>query len=203
VSFALIGANVVLSKREKYIGIGVIAAVALLGINSLVINPYEDKLDQLHSDQIAANKKYEDNKLLLHKQQVLQPAWQELVNTGLEGDYSDAQRQTQQALQTWARNAGVTLNSINSVGAPLQRGVFQIINFNVDFDDSGQPSMRHIANLLWSIESANIPIRIDDVKITSAREGTDQLSIKLAISVLYMPPAPANGAGAQQPVAAG
>ena len=30
----------VLSKREKYIGIGTIAAVAFLGINSLIIGPY-------------------------------------------------------------------------------------------------------------------------------------------------------------------
>lgn len=183
----------VLSKREKYIGIGAITAVLLLGINYFIIDPYESKLDDLNSAQKDANKTLADNKLILYKQDHLKPAWQELLGTGLEGDYSDAQRQTQQALQTWARNATITLNSINSVGAPVQHGVFQIINFNVDFDDNGQPSMRHIANLLWSMESADIPIRIDDLKIQSTREGSDQLSIKLIVSVLYMPPASAPG----------
>ena len=46
----------VLSKREKYIGIGAIAAVALLGINSLIVGPYFEKAAALQDEQIAATK---------------------------------------------------------------------------------------------------------------------------------------------------
>ena len=48
-------------------------------------------------------------------------------------------------------------------------------------------SMRQIARFLWSVESATIPIRLNSIRIQSAKEGTDQLNVKLVVSALYMP----------------
>jgi len=179
---------VVLSKREKYIAIGAISAVVLLGINSLVIGPYTDKLSALDDQETAAKKTLSDDTLLLHKQQSLQSDWQEMLASGLEADDSVAQSKTQQALQDWARAANINLEALSSEHVATQHGPFQVINFNLDFNSSGSQSMRQIARVLWSIESANVPIRLNDMKITTTREGTDNLDVKLIVSSLYMPP---------------
>jgi hypothetical protein len=180
--------NVVLSKREKYIAIGAISAVALLTINSLVIAPYNDKRDALEEQETADTKTLEDDKLLLYKQEGLQSTWKDMLASGLQADDSTAQSKTQQALQDWARSANINLEALSSDHVATQKGPFQVINFNLDFNSSGNQSMRQIARVLWSLESADMPIRLNDMKITTAREGTDNLDVKLIVSSLYMPP---------------
>jgi hypothetical protein len=180
--------NVVLSKREKYIAIGAIGAVVLLGINSLVIGPYTDKLSALDDQETAARKTLSDDTVLLHRQESLQSDWQAMLASGLQADDSIAQSKTQQALQDWARSANINLEALSSDHVATQHGPFQIINFSLDFSASGNQSMRQIARVLWSIESANIPIRLNDMKVTTTREGTDNLDVKLIVSSLYMPP---------------
>jgi hypothetical protein len=189
--------NVVLSKREKYIAIGAIGAVVLLGINSLVIGPYTDRLSALDDQETAARKTLNDDKELLYKQKSLQSDWQEMLASGLQADDSIAQSKTQQALQDWARSANINLEALSSDHVATQHGPFQVIDFNLGFSSSGAQSMRQIARILWSIESANIPLRLNDMKITTTREGTDNLDVKLIVSALYMPPTAQSGVSDQ------
>ena len=179
----------VLSKREKYIGIGAMAAVALLGINSLIVGPYFDRAAALQDDERAATKTLGDNQNLIRLQKSKQAEWNQMLTNGLQADDSTAQSRTQQMIQTWARAANINLEAINSEHVIAQKGPFQVINFSLDFNTAGPESMRQIARFLWSIESARIPIRLNDVKLQSTREGTDQLNVKLVVSALYMPPA--------------
>ena len=185
----------VLSKREKYIGIGAMAAVALLAINGLIVGPYFEKAAALQDDKAAAIKTLGDNKNLIRLKNSKQSEWNAMLSNGLQADDSTAQSRTQQMIQTWSRVANINLEAINSEHVPTQKGPFQVINFSLDFNTSGPDSMRQIARFLWSIESARIPIRLNDVKIQSAREGSDQLSVKLVVSALYMPP-PGQGSAA-------
>jgi hypothetical protein len=181
--------TVVLSKREKYyIGIGAIAAVALLGINGLIVGPYFEKAAALQDEMRTAAKTLGDNKNLIRLKTSKESEWNAMLSNGLQADDSTAQSRTQQMIQTWARVANINLEAINSEHVSTQKGPFQVINFSLDFDTSGADSMRQIARFLWSIESAHIPIRLNDIKIQSTREGTDQLNVKLVVSALYMPP---------------
>ena len=84
----------VLSKREKYIGIVAGAAVALLGISTLVIDPFISRLDSLDADRRNSLKTLSDNSSLLIKEKNLQSDWQKMLNNGLEADDSIAESQT-------------------------------------------------------------------------------------------------------------
>jgi hypothetical protein len=189
---------VVLSKREKYIGIGAMAAVALLGINGLIVGPYFDRAAALQDDMRTATKTLGDDQNLLRLQKSKQAEWNAMLSNGLQADDSTAQSRTQQMIQTWTRVANINLESINSEHVSTQKGPFQVINFSLDFNTSGPDSMRQIARFLWSIESARIPIRLNDIKIQATREGTDQLNVKLVVSALYMPPTVPGAAAASE-----
>lgn len=178
----------VLSKREKYIGMAAIGLVAALGVYSLLIDPYFDKSEELQNEQTTALKTLDDNANLLLLQTKKQPDWNVMMKNGLQADYSNTQSRTEQLLQNWARDAEINIENVSSVPVPQQKGPFQVINFNLDFNTEGDQSMRHIARFLWSIESATIPIRLEDLRFQSTREGTDQLNVKLIVSTLYMPP---------------
>lgn len=178
----------VLSKRERYIGIGAIAAVVLLGISTLVVGPYYDSMTALQSQEKAAKKTLDANQHLFRLQKDKRADWSAMMRNGLEADDSTARTRTQQMLQSWARSAGINLDALSSDSAPSQKGSFQAINFSLDFNTSGADSMRQIAKFLQSVESATIPVRLNNIRIQSTKEGTDQLNVKLVVSALYMPP---------------
>ena len=62
----------VLSKREKYIGIGAAAAIAILVLDQFVISPYFDAVDQLNRDLTKASQQVADNSLVFERQHKLQ-----------------------------------------------------------------------------------------------------------------------------------
>ena len=64
----------VLSKREKYIGIGTIAAIAFLGINSLIIGPYYARSDELTVELKKANQTLDDNQKLFRARRIGNPS---------------------------------------------------------------------------------------------------------------------------------
>lgn len=177
----------VLSKREKYIGIGTVAAVAFLGINSLIIAPYYARSAELTVQLKKAKETLAENQDLFRAQKKREPEWSAMLNNGLRADDSTAQGRTQTMLQTWARTAGIQLDALSSERAPSQKGPFEAVNFNLGFNTNGADSMRQIARFLWSVESATIPIRLNSIRIQSVKEGTDQLNVKLVVSALYMP----------------
>jgi hypothetical protein len=185
----------VLSKREKYIGIGTITAVVLLALNSLVVAPYFAEAEDLQHQLKVAKDTLDNNKLLYQAQKKRQPEWNAMLNNGLRADESTAQNRTQQLLQNWARQAGINLDNIHSERAPSQKGPFEAIDFDLAFNTAGPDSMRQIAKFLWSIESATVPVRLNSVRLQSLREGTDQLSVNLVVSALYMPGSADNNAG--------
>jgi len=178
---------VVLSKREKYIGIGTIATVAFLVINSLIIGPYYERSAELARQLKKAKDTLAENQILFRVQKQREPEWSAMLNSGLRADDSTARSRTQTMLQNWARTASINLEAINSEAAPSQKGPFEAVNFNLDFNTEGADAMRQIARFLWSIESATMPIRLNSIRIQSMREGTDQLNVKLVVSALYMP----------------
>jgi hypothetical protein len=190
-----IGAIMVLSKREKYIGIGTVAAVVFLGINSMIIAPYYARSAELTLDLKKANETLAGNQALIRAQKNREPEWAAMLSNGLQADDSTAQSRTQQLLQTWARTAGINLDALSSERAPSQKGPFEAVNFSLDFNTAGADSMRQIARFLWSVESATIPIRLNSIRIQSVKEGTDQLNVKLVVSALYMPSGQNAGSG--------
>jgi hypothetical protein len=180
---------VVLSKREKYIVTAGVGLVAVLVVYYILIGPYFDRSAELQTEQRAAQATIVDNSNLLLLQAKKTPDWNVMLKNGLQADYSTAQSRTQQMLQNWARDAEINIENLRSDPVAAQKGSpFQTINFNLEFNTAGDQSMRHIARFLWSIESAALPIRLTDVHFQSAREGTDQLNVKLLVSALYMPP---------------
>ncbi len=48
--------------------------------------------------------------------------------------------------------------------------------------------MRAASRLLWSLETASIPVRVTEMHITPRKEGTDDLSVQLSISTLCLLP---------------
>ena len=177
-----------LSKREKYIAIGTGAAVAVLAVNYAVITPYFTALNDITDKYNAKLSEQSSDNDLFDRRRHLQPVWSDLIHGGLSADASAAESQTYNALSTWAKSAGVEIDSLVRDRSTVEKE-FVVTGFR--FTGTGRtPAVGH---LLSDIETANIPVRLTDVHVAPKKEGTDELTIQLSISTLTLRP-PANAA---------
>ena len=53
---------------------------------------------------------------------------------------------------------------------------------------TGNGGMAQIARFLWHIQTANIPVKITELTISSRKEGADDLSLTMSVATAYLAP---------------
>jgi hypothetical protein len=175
---------VVISKRERYIAIGVGVAVGVLALNSVALTPYLDARTKIADDLAATNQKLADSDGLFNRQRALRPVWEKIEHAGLMTDAGDATIQARQAILDWVDGAGLFVAHFQLEPRSSQSGQFQVIIFHITVNGP----LYAISRLLWSTETAEIPLRVNEMQISPRKEGTDDLSVQLTISTLSMVP---------------
>ena len=183
----------VLSKRERYIAIGLLAAIGLFAADRIIFTPLLDWSDQLRKDQADIQDQNDTYYRSAHKQGALRKLWTQMVTDGLKPSADDAEAQMNNALLDWSRDAGVALASLSNERKPADKNGFVAILFHVTADGT----TNSISKFLWRIETAKIPTRLESMHISSHKEGNDDLQVQMNLSTLCNPPqadkpAPAN-----------
>ena len=183
----------VLSQREKYIAVGVAGAVCLFLLYQFVFNPLLNWTDALSNSRMQANTQRDTDAKLFKSERELRGVWKDITAGGLKSDPAEAESQVDHALSQWAQESGVNLILVRSEQRPAEKNGFVPIGFLA----TGTGSSGTVSKLLWQIESAKIPLRIDDLEIHSRAEGSDDLSLTLKLSTL------SGSANVDQPVETG
>lgn len=173
----------VLSSREKYIAIGTAAAVAILVLDQLALSPYLARRTAINTERAQVMEDLNKANDLFTRQRKLRNVWANIEKGGLKVDSSAAESQALQAVLDWAQSAGVELAAIKPERSTQEKW-FQVIRFHV----TANGPMASISRLLWSLETAAIPVRVNDVQIIPRREGTDDLTVQLGVSTLCLLP---------------
>lgn len=168
-----------LSTREKYIAIGVGAAIALFLANHFLWVPYDEALTKASKDSDTAVKQIADANDLLSKRKKLAALVTEMTANGLLSDSSQAESQAINALNDWARDCRVNI-SVISPERPTQEGAFMAINFHV----TAAGTTSALSRLIHAIESSNLPVRVTDLALKSTKEQTDDLQLTMTYSTL-------------------
>jgi hypothetical protein len=172
-----------MTKRENNIAIGLGVTVLLVVIWSVAVSPYLDAIDGINSSIKTAQNKWEDDTSVFNHRKRLEKVWTEITNGGLTADQSRAETQALNAASDWAYAAGVNITALKSERT-TDEGPFLIISFHV----TGNASTPAIKRMLYSFETATIPVRVNDMQITPRKEGTDDLTIQLSLSTLCLKP---------------
>ena len=173
----------VLSKRERYIGIATGALLGVVGLQYFIVGPMLDRRASL-----AAQIKVTEGELKKHNDKIdlsrrANNNWVALA-PGVFKDASDAESRVLHSVRDWAADAGVNLASINP-----QRGEPEKDFVKLTFRATGTGQMRQIGQFLYKIQNATIPVRITDLSVSArSREGVDDLSISVAIATIYFAP---------------
>ena len=71
----------------------------------------------------------------------------------------------------------------------------------VRLDASANGNLASVAKLLWRIESARLPLKVDDLDLRSRTDGADDLAVSFKVSTIWVTPGePANKGPAARPV---
>ncbi len=153
--------------------------VAALLLDLVVIGPFLARQNQIDHDFTDATQKLADANAVFDRQRSLKSIWDDMQKGGLQLNASQAQAQAEYSVVTWAQSAGLTPSSLRSERT-TQEGSFQVISFS--FVATG--TMSQISQLMWDMETAPIPIRVNGVQVTTNREGTDNLTVRADVSTL-------------------
>jgi hypothetical protein len=166
---------VVLNKRELFLAKWTSAVLAAVGLYALV-GVYVDgaatirkQREALQSDQNHAAE------VMKHKTDLL-TVWSQMH---LETREFEAQSQAMRKVERWAPDSGALVEAYKQ-DKLTSHEQFTEIGFQV----TCKGPMRAISRLIWSVETASIPLRIRSVTLHPTPEGTDDLTAELSLSTI-------------------
>lgn len=173
------------SQREKQTATIVVTLLVGWGLYAVANAEYFTPMDDLSTQQITLQAKVDDNKELFQKQKELTKLWNVMQTQGLRSDTSVADTQLYEALESWAAGAGLDTAPDLRRDPDRKAGEksdFIVISYRVTADGT----LRAISKLIWALETATIPVRVDNVTFSPQPEGTDHLQAHLEVSTLCM-----------------
>jgi Type II secretion system (T2SS), protein M subtype b len=193
----------VVNRREKTIAIILAAALGAWLADQYVIEPYIEQFRDLQKQtQTRGGELDKANRLLANNDRVTKN-WKEQLAGGLSSDPAAAEAQALHAIRDFAQNSRVGLVSLKPDRTGRLRsadeGATDFMQIRLQATGTGTTSA--IANLLWQIESSSLPLKINDVRINSRKDGADDLSFALNVSTIYFSLAPESNKGSQRSAA--
>jgi hypothetical protein len=185
---------VVLSRRERYIGIATCAVLGGVALYKLVVEPLREQCADLDGQLRVQHRLVNRTTALFESSRRANRLWAQMSAAGMKHNQSEAESQLVHNVTDWAQEAGLALPSQNAGRSEKEK------DFNrITFRATGTGGMSQMSRFLWRIETAAIPIRITDLTITARKDGTDDLSLVLGIGTIYpAPQMPKPGAASPQ-----
>jgi hypothetical protein len=173
---------VVLSKRERYVAIGTISVVALMGIYYVLISPLLERKAKLDADIADRKLQLARAQRLMDDSKRMGPVLAQRVAGPLKKNASEAESQMLKNIGDWARDARMSAPSIDKPDRTEKEKDFTKMTFRA----SGAGSMNQVGNFLWRLHTSTIPVRVTDLTIATHKEGSDDLTIQLGISTIFL-----------------
>jgi hypothetical protein len=175
-----------LSSRERQLSLAVLLAAALFLGDRVALRPYLEGRRELVERRDAKTRELVEVRKVLREERRLRH-----VLLGLSGsarsDVSAAEGRFLTLVHEWERQAGIGKASFQRTRATERYGFTQLI-----FQVSTSGSMPAIATLVYLVETASVPLRIDEMVIAPAREAGTELHVQFSVSMLCRQIGPIN-----------
>jgi len=169
-----------LSKREKTIGIATGVIVGLLVLDSFVVRPYFESLDQLEQQHAQLTTRLNDAKQTIAMSDNARRRWNEYRAGGLQSDASSAENNLLNALPGWSQASRLTISSFRPDRMQSRLGVEE-----KNFQITAQGTLQAVSSFLYRIETSQLPLRVHELRIAARTEGTDDLTVQIRLSTIW------------------
>ncbi len=189
----------VLTKRERYVGILTVAVLSILVLDQFIIDPAKDRLDVLNAEIARAQQEHLNAQQLFTSSRRANRDWKAVAGDAIQHGGGDPESRVLNSVREWAQDEGMRLPSVIPQPAQVENGFNKTV-----FRATGSGNLSQVGRFLHRVQTASMPLRITDLQITS-KDGTDDLSVNFGIATISPVPdanrpagsaAPAQGAGA-------
>lgn len=171
-----------ISQRERIIIIATAVVIGALALDRFMLAPLLNRQTELQARRESLQREMERAAALFKKRQAASARWKEMVGGGLKSSAGEAENALLHAVREWSQDAGMNLTSVRP-----ERGAVKGRALDAVVQVSGTGSMRSIARFLWRAQTSALPVRVIETQIGARREGTDDLSLQVRFSSLYVP----------------
>lgn len=176
----------ILSKRERCIAAITLAAVFFLAFDRFLLSPYLDRRARLLSEKHRLTVELEEARSLFTRRDGNQTQLEKM----LESDTGTVESLTLKSMRNWAEESGLALSMLKPERSarigPMEELSFQVIGYG---------SMRAIRDFLWKIESARLPVKISELRLSARKDNSDDLTLQVRVAALSLAPADKNSSG--------
>jgi len=169
-----------LSKRERIIAIVAVAAVGFLVLNKFLIGPIADRVNQLETRKQQLLVELNEAQNLFQRRRLLEKEWKMVLADGLQNEV-EAESKIARAIDGWSREAMLTLSSVKPDRAASDKGLAEIT-----FVVAGTGTLEAVAQFLWRVETAPLPIKVKDMQLGSSNESGQSMSVQLRLSAVCL-----------------
>ncbi len=191
----------VLTKRERYVGIVTGAVLAILVLDQFILTPTMKRTEELDAKIELAQQEHLRAQQLFSASRRASREWNQIAGEAMSRSAGgDPESLVLNNVRQWAQDEGMRLPSVIPQPAQVEKGFNKIV-----LRATGSGSMSQVGRFLYRVQTATMPVRITDLQINSAKEGTDELSVTFGIATISpaaTPESERNGRPAATPAAA-
>jgi hypothetical protein len=163
-------------QNRRYLYTLLLAAVGIFLLDRLVVEPFQDAREEMIAQRDAKRNAVRDARAVLLREKKLR----QLVNdmsASLNADPSTVEGRLLHQMHDWEQQAGVSSASFQRSHGEEEHGFAQLT-----FEVSANGDVAAIGNLLYLMETSDIPLRIDSAEIHIKHDGDNELQVSLNIS---------------------
>ena len=172
-----------MTRRERLIAIGTGAAFALFAGDRYALSPYLAASKAVADERRTLTNQLSDADMKFDRQKRLDREWRAMLSGGLKSDAGDAEQQLYESVRDWAREAGVTVLTSDPQRV-TRNDRTQVVRLRV----TGTGTTAAFSRLLWKLETSSLPVKVDEFTLNSRSQGTDDLSLSMWVSTIWVRP---------------
>lgn len=172
----------VTSKRERYLLVAAVAVVLIFVVDHYALTPLLERRDRMRIEEQALCAEMEKAIALFHRRKVVAQRWDKMRADGLRDGAGQSESVVLHALRNWSVESRLDLSSLKPERIAQEAQLPQLTVHAV-----GAGPMAAVSAFLWRVETSPLPLKIEEMQLSSRKDGVDDLSIQLRISALYLP----------------
>ncbi len=165
-------------NRERLLLIVALSAVGILAADKLILGPLGNLWTERSSRITELTQSIERGKNLLDREMTITRRWDEMQRTGLSQDDSKAGEAVIEAANTWGNESGITFSF-----KP------QWMEYDDDYKTydcraNASGDLESISRFIFELETDSLPVRAEEIEVTSRDDSGDNLSLAIRFSGL-------------------
>jgi len=174
-----------LTQRDRILAIVALIVVGAWLADSLVISRLWQQYQADARRTASEEANLFDTEQLLNQRKTLAARWRDRLRAGVDRQISQAEGALLNALEKWAAEAGMNIESMKPEREPPRKGSpLQVVRCRLSLTGS----MQSFVGFCLRLEGATTPLRVEKMQLNANDSRRDALNVQLFVSTVCMPP---------------